>query len=96
MVCQGVAEASGGRPVARNTVFGVASVTKTMTAIGPMHRQQAGCSGLMVNPVNDYLSAFQIQPPPGKAAQAAGACRVLTCRPMVPSAAPPWATRAES
>jgi CubicO group peptidase (beta-lactamase class C family) len=64
MVCQGAADASGGRPVDPDTVFRVASVTKTMTAIGLMQLQEAGCFGLD-DPVNDYLSAFQIQPPPG-------------------------------
>ncbi len=64
MVCQGVADASGGRSVDPDTVFRVASVTKTMTAIGLMQLQEAGCFGLD-DPVNDYLSAFQIQPPPG-------------------------------
>jgi CubicO group peptidase (beta-lactamase class C family) len=46
MVCQGVADAGSGRQVDPDTVFLVASVTKTMTAIGLMQLQEAGCFGL--------------------------------------------------
>jgi CubicO group peptidase (beta-lactamase class C family) len=64
LVCRGVAEVGSGRPVTADTVFRIASVTKTMTAIGLLQLEEAGRLGLD-DPVNQHLKTFQVQPPPG-------------------------------
>ncbi len=63
-VCSGLANVRTGRPVDPDTVFRIASVTKTMTAIGLMRLYDDGRFQLD-DPVNDYLKTFRIQPPPG-------------------------------
>jgi CubicO group peptidase (beta-lactamase class C family) len=42
LICEGVAEAGSGRAVTPDTVFRIASVTKTMTAIGLLQLHEAG------------------------------------------------------
>jgi CubicO group peptidase (beta-lactamase class C family) len=61
--CMGVADTRTARPVEPDTVFRIASVTKTMTAIGLMQLREAGLFGLD-DPVNDYLKSFRIEPRP--------------------------------
>ncbi|MGO9964187.1 MAG: serine hydrolase domain-containing protein, partial [Acidimicrobiales bacterium] len=63
-VCRGLGNVRAGRPVDPDTVFRIASVTKTMTAIGLMRLYDDGRFQLD-DPVNDYLKTFRIQPPPG-------------------------------
>ena len=59
MQCVGDADVSTARPVDPDTVFRIASVTKTMTAIGLMQLHGAGRFQLD-DPVNGYLTAFRI------------------------------------
>src|SRR5271157_2420110 len=65
-VCRGLADVRSGQPVDPDTVFRLASVTKTMTAIGLMRLYDVGRFQLD-DPVNDYLKTFRIQPPSGGA-----------------------------
>lgn len=64
MACQGIMDTSSGQAVTADTVFRIASVTKTMTAIGLLQLHEAGRFGLD-DPVNQHLKGFQLQPPPG-------------------------------
>src|SRR5579862_4894014 len=61
--CVGLADGRG-RPVAADTVFRIASISKTMTAIGLMQLRDAGLL-VLDEPVNKYLKAFHVEPPPG-------------------------------
>ena len=63
-VCWGLADVRSTRPVEPDTVFRIASVTKTMTAIGLMRLYDDGRFQLD-DPVNLYLKTFRIQPPSG-------------------------------
>ena len=45
-----------------DTVFRIASISKTMTAIGLMQLRDQGLFGLD-DPVNTYLTPFTIEPP---------------------------------
>ena len=66
MACSGVAEVVSARPVEPDTVFSIASMTKTMTAIGLM-RLYEDRRFQLDDPVNEYLKTFRIQPPSGGA-----------------------------
>jgi CubicO group peptidase (beta-lactamase class C family) len=60
----GVADVASNTPVTANTVFRVASITKTFTAIAVMQLWEQGLIDLDA-PANDYLRAYQLVP--GKA-----------------------------
>jgi CubicO group peptidase (beta-lactamase class C family) len=57
----GLADLASNRPVAENTVFRVASITKTFTAIAVMQLWERGIIDLDA-PANDYLRAYQLIP----------------------------------
>jgi CubicO group peptidase (beta-lactamase class C family) len=58
----GLANVEQERPVTRETVFRVGSITKTMTAIGLMQLWERGAFHLD-DPVNDYLRGYQVEHP---------------------------------
>jgi CubicO group peptidase (beta-lactamase class C family) len=60
--CQGWADRTGERAIAPETVFRIASITKTMTAIGLMQLRDRGLFELD-DPVNDYLKGLRVEPP---------------------------------
>jgi CubicO group peptidase (beta-lactamase class C family) len=62
--CVGLADRDTNRPVDPNTVFRIASISKTMTAIGVMQLRDRGLLELD-EPVNKYLKTFTVEPPPG-------------------------------
>jgi CubicO group peptidase (beta-lactamase class C family) len=62
--CVGVADRASGRAVDAGTVFRIASISKTLTAIGVMQLRDAGLLELD-KPVNDYLRRIRIESPPG-------------------------------
>jgi CubicO group peptidase (beta-lactamase class C family) len=62
--CLGLADRASQRPITIDTVFRVASISKTMTATGIMQLHEDGLLGLD-DPVNNHLKAFQVQPAPG-------------------------------
>ena len=64
LVCEGLADGSKQRPVDSGTVFRIASISKTMTAIGVMQLRDQGLLALD-DPVNKYLRAFTVDPPSG-------------------------------
>jgi CubicO group peptidase (beta-lactamase class C family) len=57
----GVADIASGRPVTEDTVFRVASITKTFTGIAVMQLHEQGLVDLDA-PANDYLRAYQLIP----------------------------------
>jgi CubicO group peptidase (beta-lactamase class C family) len=57
----GLADLASNRPVAEDTVFRVASITKTFTAIAVMQLWEQGLVELDA-PANDYLRAYQLIP----------------------------------
>ena len=57
----GLADLASNRPVAEDTVFRVASITKTFTAIAVMQLWEQGLIELDA-PANDYLRAYQLIP----------------------------------
>ena len=59
--CVGSADGRG-RPVAPETVFRIASISKTLTAIAVMQLRDEGRLDLD-EPVNAYLKAFTVEPP---------------------------------
>jgi CubicO group peptidase (beta-lactamase class C family) len=61
--CDGLAHADG-TPVTAQTVFRIASITKTMTAIGLLQLRDRGLFGLD-DPVNDSLHGLRVVVPPG-------------------------------
>jgi len=61
--CVGTADGRS-RGVAPETVFRIASISKTMTAIGIMQLRDEGRLDLD-EPVNAYLKAFTVEPPAG-------------------------------
>jgi CubicO group peptidase (beta-lactamase class C family) len=63
VTCMGVADTRTARRAEPETVFRIASVTKTMTAIGLMQLREGGRFRLD-DPVNDYLTSFRIEPRP--------------------------------
>ena len=62
--CVGLADRNTNRPVDPDTVFRIASISKTMTAIGVMQLRDRGLLDLD-EPVNKYLTSFTVEPPPG-------------------------------
>jgi CubicO group peptidase (beta-lactamase class C family) len=62
----GLADRSTNRAIDADTVFRIASISKTMTAIGLMQLRDQGLFELD-DPVNKYLTSFTIEPPPGGA-----------------------------
>jgi CubicO group peptidase (beta-lactamase class C family) len=62
--CAGLADRDANRAVDTNTVFRIASISKTMTAIGLMQLRDSGLFELD-DPVNKYLTTFTIEPPAG-------------------------------
>jgi len=58
--CEGLADGASGRPIAPATVFRIASITKTMTAIGILQLRDEGRLDLD-DPVNDYLQGLRIE-----------------------------------
>ena len=57
----GLADLASNRPVAEDTVFRVASITKTFTAIAVMQLWERGLVDIDA-PANDYLRAYQLIP----------------------------------
>lgn len=57
----GVADIATGRPIAEDTVFRIASITKTFTAIAIMQLWEQGLVDLDA-PANNYLRAYQLIP----------------------------------
>ena len=62
--CAGLADAKPARPVDPDTVFRIASISKTMTAIGIMQLRDRGLFDLD-DPVNKYLTTITVEPPSG-------------------------------
>ena len=62
--CVGLADRKTNRSVDPDTVFRIASISKTMTAIGLMQLRDRGLVELD-EPVNTYLKRFTVEPPPG-------------------------------
>jgi CubicO group peptidase (beta-lactamase class C family) len=62
--CVGFADRVRRRRVDRDTVFRIASISKTLTAIGLMHLRDEGLFALD-QPVNCYLKSIRIESPPG-------------------------------
>jgi CubicO group peptidase (beta-lactamase class C family) len=60
----GLADARAARPIARDTVFRIGSISKTMTAIGVMQLVEEGRLGLD-DPVNSHLRAIRVESPAG-------------------------------
>ncbi|HET7338312.1 MAG TPA: serine hydrolase domain-containing protein, partial [Candidatus Dormibacteraeota bacterium] len=58
---EGLADIASGTPVTENTVFRIASVTKTFTAIAVMQLRDRGLVDLDA-PANEYLRAFKLAP----------------------------------
>jgi len=71
----GVADVVSGRPVAEDTVFRVASITKTFTAMAVMQLWEQGLVELDA-PANDYLRGYRLVP-------AKGAWRPATLRDLL-------------
>ena len=59
--CHGIADVRSHRPVMRDTVFRIASLTKTITAVAVMQLCEQGLVDLDA-PANDYLRGFQLVP----------------------------------
>jgi CubicO group peptidase (beta-lactamase class C family) len=57
----GVADAGSNTPVTKNTVFRIASITKTITAVAVMQLWERGVVELDA-PANDYLRAYRLIP----------------------------------
>jgi CubicO group peptidase (beta-lactamase class C family) len=62
--CDGLAGRGPDTAVSPQTVFRIASITKTMTAIGLLQLRDRGLLGLD-DPVNDHLQGLRLVPPPG-------------------------------
>ncbi len=60
----GLADPASGRPISPDTVFRIASISKTMTAIGLLQLRDGGLLDLD-QPVNNYLKRLTVAPPPG-------------------------------
>ena len=61
--CLGLADRDSGRRVDADTVFRIASISKTLTAIGLMQLRDQGLFALD-EPVNAYLKTFRVEAPP--------------------------------
>ena len=64
VACVGLADRRHGRPIDPRTAFRIASISKTLTAIGVMQLRDGGLLRLD-DPVNDYLKRFRIEVPRG-------------------------------
>jgi CubicO group peptidase (beta-lactamase class C family) len=64
--CLGLADRASGRRVSPDTVFQIASISKTVTAVGLMHLRDQGLFQLD-DPVNHYLKGLRVEPPRGGA-----------------------------
>lgn len=62
--CLGLADHTRSRPVAENTVFRIASISKTLTAIGLMQLRDEGLFQLD-DAVNNSVKGMRIESPPG-------------------------------
>ncbi len=62
--CEGLADGVTARPIEPETVFRIASITKTMTAIGVLQLRDQGRLDLD-DPVNDSLQGMRIETPLG-------------------------------
>ena len=62
--CIGLADHVSGRPVDPHTAFRIASISKTLTALGVMQLRDDGRLELD-QPVNNYLKSIRIEAPPG-------------------------------
>ena len=62
--CIGLADHVSGRPVDADTVFRIASISKTLTAIGVMRLRDEGRLALD-EPVNNHLKSIRVEAPPG-------------------------------
>src|SRR5437016_10386397 len=62
--CLGMADGSQGRTVTPETVFRIASISKTLTALGLMQLYEDGRFQLD-DRVNDHLKTFRVEAPPG-------------------------------
>jgi CubicO group peptidase (beta-lactamase class C family) len=62
--CLGLADRASDRAIDTDTVFRIASISKTMTAIGLMQLRDKGLFELD-DPVNKFLANFTIEPPSG-------------------------------
>jgi CubicO group peptidase (beta-lactamase class C family) len=58
---RGVADIASGTPVTEDTLFRIASITKTITALAVMQLWEQGLIDLDA-PVNDYLRTFRLMP----------------------------------
>ena len=58
---QGFADIASGRPITKDTVYPIASVTKTFTAIAVMQLWERGLVDLDA-PANEYMRAFKLVP----------------------------------
>src|SRR5205823_3850486 len=64
LVCEGLADHSARRAIDPGTVFRIASISKTMTAVALVQLRDRGLIGLD-DPVNDHLRNLRIEVPPG-------------------------------
>jgi CubicO group peptidase (beta-lactamase class C family) len=62
--CIGTADLLSGRRIDTDTVFRIASISKTLTAIGVMQLRDEGRFTLD-EPVNEYLKTIRVESPPG-------------------------------
>ena len=84
----GLADVASGTPVTEDTVFRIASITKTMTAIAVMQLRDRGLIDLDA-PANDYLRAYRLVPAkPGFGAPTVR--HLLTHTAGLPEVVPPW------
>ena len=84
----GVADIPSHTPITQDTVFRIASITKTFTAIAVMQLWERGLVDLDA-PANDYLRAYELLP--AKAGLRPATVRhLLTHTAGVPEAAHPW------
>jgi CubicO group peptidase (beta-lactamase class C family) len=64
LVCEGLADAGTNRAVDADTVFRIASISKTMTAVALVQLRDRGLLGLD-DPVNDHLRNLRVEVPVG-------------------------------
>jgi CubicO group peptidase (beta-lactamase class C family) len=84
---QGLADIRSGRPIGDDTVFRIASITKTFTAVAVMQLWERGLVDLDV-PVGQYLRAFRVLAPPGVPQPTVR--QLLTHTGGMPEVASPW------
>ncbi len=85
---RGLADVAAGTPITEDTIFRVASITKTFTAVAIMQLQEQGLIDLDA-PANDYLRAFELKP--ANASWRPATVRdLLTHTAGVPETVQPW------